>query len=237
MNYDTIYNKLIARAIDRNLQEYTELHHIVPRCMGGTDEKANLVRLLPEEHYIAHLLLMKIFPDVAKLVYAANMMASRTNKSYGWLKRKFADRLRIDRKGQKHTPEARMKMSKARQGIPKDDDWKRLMQTIKTHQLEYKGNIYNGYKDLKDSVGVSRHLYLKFYLKGIDPDPYIGNRSYGMVAKAKVNHPAPASGKRWYNNGIIERYMADGLDGWILGRLSTVRDQKGRYIKRDTVGL
>lgn len=38
---------------------YTERHHILPRCFGGTNEKINLVRLTAREHLIAHLLLTK----------------------------------------------------------------------------------------------------------------------------------------------------------------------------------
>lgn len=36
---------------------YYELHHIVPRCLGGTDEKTNLVFLTLHEHVQAHYLL------------------------------------------------------------------------------------------------------------------------------------------------------------------------------------
>jgi hypothetical protein len=70
---------------------YTEIHHIVPRCIGGDDNPENLAVLTPEEHFVAHLLLMKMHPDNAKLVYAAFMMTvgnQRNNKLYGWLKRK-----------------------------------------------------------------------------------------------------------------------------------------------------
>lgn len=97
MNYQLIYDRLIERGKNRVLNEYTETHHILPRCMGGTDEKANLVELTPEEHYVAHQLLVKINPANNKLIYAAMMMAAgteyvrRSNKQYGWLKRKFSE--------------------------------------------------------------------------------------------------------------------------------------------------
>ena len=35
----------------------TELHHILPRCLGGTDDPSNLVELTYEEHKEAHLIL------------------------------------------------------------------------------------------------------------------------------------------------------------------------------------
>lgn len=92
MNYEKIYNNLIEKAKNRTLNEYVEQHHVVPRCMGGNDENSNLVKLKPEEHYIAHLLLVKIYPKNDKLVRAAAMMVSNrpSNKLYGWLRRRFS---------------------------------------------------------------------------------------------------------------------------------------------------
>lgn len=39
-----------------------------------------------------------------------------------------------------------------------------------TLELEYKGEIYYGYRELKEATGVTKHLYRKYYLKGIDPE-------------------------------------------------------------------
>lgn len=93
MDYKKHYNNLIARARNRILEGYAENHHVVPRCMGGTDSKDNLVRLTPEEHYVAHQLLVRIYPKNAALVNAAVMMVANrpTNKLYGWLKRRFSN--------------------------------------------------------------------------------------------------------------------------------------------------
>ena len=94
MNYKKHYDTLILRSINRNITEYTEKHHILPRCLGGTDDEANIVRLTPEEHFIAHQLLVKIY-NTPELIYAATMMTvasnnqTRNNKLYGWLRRKL----------------------------------------------------------------------------------------------------------------------------------------------------
>lgn len=64
MNYLKIYNSLIEKAKKENrtkLNDYYENHHIIPRCCDGTDEKFNLVLLTPKEHWLAHLLLCKIY--------------------------------------------------------------------------------------------------------------------------------------------------------------------------------
>lgn len=39
--------------------EYHERHHIMPKCMGGTNDEENLIDLYAREHYIAHELLAK----------------------------------------------------------------------------------------------------------------------------------------------------------------------------------
>lgn len=99
MNYQTIYNKIINRALARKLDsnEYYESHHIVPRCLGGSDNKDNLVNLTAREHFIAHLCLVKIHPGNGSLVRAAVMMACGSstqhrsgNRVYEWLRKKHS---------------------------------------------------------------------------------------------------------------------------------------------------
>lgn len=63
MNYEQIYNQLINRAKTRTLTGYKERHHIIPRCMNGTDTSDNLVELTAREHFLAHKLLCEIYPD------------------------------------------------------------------------------------------------------------------------------------------------------------------------------
>jgi hypothetical protein len=93
MNYNKIYQDLINRARTRSDPQLFERHHIVPRCMDGTDQEENLVKLTPEEHYVAHQLLVKMYPEKASLARAVQMMIPNrpNNKMYGWLRRKFID--------------------------------------------------------------------------------------------------------------------------------------------------
>ena len=54
--------------------EYKERHHIVPKCLGGTNDEDNLIDLYADEHFIAHKLLMEENPDNIKLTRAFTMM-------------------------------------------------------------------------------------------------------------------------------------------------------------------
>lgn len=70
MNYQRIYSNLINRRKLFRVKGYTEKHHIVPRCIGGTDDSINIIKLTAREHYIAHKLLIKIYPGEPGLVLA-----------------------------------------------------------------------------------------------------------------------------------------------------------------------
>lgn len=79
MNYTKIYNKIIDK---RKLHEpigYTETHHIIPRSLGGSDNKENLVKLTAREHFICHLLLTKIYTnriEKYKMIHAFMLLSN-----------------------------------------------------------------------------------------------------------------------------------------------------------------
>ena len=58
---DRLYNRnnLDLRLYDDEI--YTEKHHIIPKHDGGFDDIDNMVSLLPEEHFLAHLIRYKAF--------------------------------------------------------------------------------------------------------------------------------------------------------------------------------
>lgn len=92
MDYKQVYDRIIANAVERNLLKrgntVVETHHIVPRSCGGTDDKSNLVTLIPKEHYLCHLLLERVYRGTeyhTKMQRAAFMMGrlgTKTSKAY-----------------------------------------------------------------------------------------------------------------------------------------------------------
>ena len=119
MNYRRIYNELIMRGWRRtNLYGYCEKHHIIPKCIGGGNEVSNIVKLTAEEHFIAHLLLTRMYPDEYKLARAVIFMkdrnkgfTARNNKMFGELRRKAAIQNSISSKRENLSPETRKRMS------------------------------------------------------------------------------------------------------------------------------
>jgi hypothetical protein len=79
------------------LDGYFETHHIIPRCLGGSDDPKNLINLTAREHFIAHLCLVRIYPGDHRVVKAAVMMACGNqmqnrsgNQIYEWLRKKHS---------------------------------------------------------------------------------------------------------------------------------------------------
>ena len=106
MNYQKIYTDLIGRAIiskrKKNNIEYFEEHHILPKCMGGKDDKNNLVLLTAREHFLAHWILTRIYPTNFKIVYAFNCFCltsygyRKISKLYKYAKEKHINALKND---------------------------------------------------------------------------------------------------------------------------------------------
>jgi hypothetical protein len=80
--YKLWYEQLMARAkIRRPLsRKYYENHHVVPKALGGSNEKVNIVKLTYREHFLAHWLLTKFTAgsDLHKMLYAFCRMAQRS---------------------------------------------------------------------------------------------------------------------------------------------------------------
>ena len=138
MNYAIHYERLIERARSRSLVGYRERHHVIPKCMGGSDEKENIVELTGEEHYLAHQLLVKMYPKVRGLALAAMRMSKQCtgNKAYGWLRRRMAVDMSAMKCGKKQSPELIAKRADAVRGSKRSLETRRKMsiaQMGKTH--------------------------------------------------------------------------------------------------------
>jgi len=141
MNYDKIYRSIIDKALNENRVKsklsYYERHHIIPSCVGGTNDKNNLVLLTAKEHFICHKLLCEIY-DSPKLKYAYWAMCKQTggdmkrnyrvsSKTYENAKKEameflsermknLSDEERGFHKGSKHSDETKANWSIVRKG-------------------------------------------------------------------------------------------------------------------------
>lgn len=84
MMYDEFINNIIKLRGRFGIKdgEYYEEHHITPKSYGGTDDPSNLIWLYASEHFLAHQILAKQYPDNYKFVTAYWMMAHCGNNKY-----------------------------------------------------------------------------------------------------------------------------------------------------------
>jgi hypothetical protein len=112
MDYKKHYNLLMLKASKREkLNVYQEEHHVIPRCLGGSDDQSNLVLLTPEEHFIAHKLLAKIYPDNIRILYAFNFMSAPVsgrkidNKKFGYVRKQLSEMMKSELNPMRRFPE------------------------------------------------------------------------------------------------------------------------------------
>lgn len=125
MDYLKHYQALVEKAQKRSLSidTYYETHHIVPRCLGGSNEVKNLVRLTAKEHFFAHLLLTRIYPEENKLHVAFWFMCNQrgrgkqvnrttpSSRQYANAKKAFIEVQKKEKAGIKN-PEQSVRMKK-----------------------------------------------------------------------------------------------------------------------------
>jgi hypothetical protein len=142
MNYQKIYNSIIERAKSRLAEGYTESHHIIPRSIGGSNDHGNLVNLTAREHFIAHLLLAKIYGG--GLWHAAHMMSNMkkySNRDYKKVREEHAKLVSAKMTGRTFSEETLEKMRK-----PKSESSKVKMRKSKSddHVQNWKESRANG---------------------------------------------------------------------------------------------
>lgn len=174
MNYQNVYDRLIEHYRNNVLEEHYEVHHIIPVCLGGKNTSNNLVRLSLRAHFVAHLLLTKIYKTHQGLALAAFMMSARksikSSRNYEWLRRKVSQHKKgkpahnkgkpstlKGRPGTPHTDETKRKLSEARKGKktgPCSDKRKANIQKAllgHKHSLETKRKISESRSGQKDT--------------------------------------------------------------------------------------
>lgn len=122
--YTRTYFSIIENSKTTSKTGKYEIHHIIPRCLGGSDNPNNLVSLSLREHFICHRLLVKMVSSknhIAKLAYACWQMTRRhtvNSRTYEQLK---------------------LQLSNSTKGVPKSDDHKKALRKPKSNTSNMKG--------------------------------------------------------------------------------------------------
>ena len=205
MNYNEFIHNIITERGQWNIPDgaYYEVHHIVPKCMGGDgvikrtkngSHHPNLIFLYPKEHFIAHKLLALENPDNIKLISAWSMMAFPKGKTKRNNKEITADDYAILREmlskkmtGRYVCEETRKKLSVANVGKSLPEETRRKISE------KNKGKIVS--ESVKRKIAETK-------------------------SKRNYHYVCPNKGKRLVTNGVVDKYIdKDDLvpDGFYFG--------------------
>jgi hypothetical protein len=205
--YSKCYYNIIEHRKNNPFDGYVERHHIVPKSLGGSNKKENIVALTAREHFICHRLLIKMTTgrDKMKMSYAVRCLINQENayqQRYKISSRTYATIISTTRNsiskyqtgennpyyGKTHSEEVRTKMRA-----------KRALQIMPTR----KGKVYS-----EQSLKLWREGNKKQF-----EDPY-----QIELRRTKCNK---IQGMKIYHNYLREtKYYPEGLqpDGWVIGR-------------------
>ena len=198
---------------------YTESHHIIPRCISGSDDYHNLIYLTANEHFICHWLLMKMLSGPLKYkmkraffgLQRTGKSQSRIYSSYHYEKfRKIASEVQTENptssgkisplkgrpsplKGKKQSEELIKKRADANRG--------------QKRSKEFRETISKANKGKKRSDEFKNRVSIK--QKGIP--------------KSKDHNEKNRLGQveyKWWNNGIERKRSKECPgEGWLRGNL------------------
>jgi hypothetical protein len=115
--------KFIDSLKSQVIDGYSEKHHIIPKSMGGTEARNNLIALTPRQHFVAHWMLWKAYGG--SMGRAFFMMSNFgkygkvNSRTYAMARADYSEQVSIQMATQPHyvaTPETRAKMSKSALG-------------------------------------------------------------------------------------------------------------------------
>lgn len=196
--YTALYFKIMSMPF---LEEgYAEKHHVIPKSMGGTNGKENLVRLTAKQHFVAHKLLTKMtvgkMRQKAEAAFRAvaimkNPKAGKTlkilsAKEYEKLRKAHAQRSSERMKELWASPEFRAKMSVSQ---PKELRSKRAKAGKTAKSIEAQRKALTGRKHSEETKAKMREARLKRF--ATDPD-YRSRCKIGLakgleVTRARMN--------------------------------------------------
>jgi len=224
--YTSLYHKITSNAKQRITEGYTELHHIIPQSLGGSNDKENLVELTAREHFICHWLLIKMTEgeDRSKMLYALQGMKAENRYQQRYhtkITARVYEKYRIEH-AENHSK--KMKGCKAwNKGIPQTQEHKEknrqaaLQRAPKSEETIAKWKESRaGYKDSEETK-LKKSLALKGKLKG------------PMSEEEKLKRSLTQKG--------IPKVKTHGANvaNAVLGNISINKDDVEKKVKKDTL--
>lgn len=218
MDYKAIYDDFIdsRRMIESSTinLSYYEIHHIVPRSLGGSDDKSNLIALTIRDHIFAHALLAKAFGGSMWYAYwmMTNGAASARAKKLGILVRVSSNAAAIARNGRSKQMSERMSGENHHNfGIARSDDVKRkISESLKEkHEMGYISP--NKGRKLTEEQKVKVREGLKIYYEN-GGSPWMKGKKHSKETRLKISLAQTGERHRLYGKKMPrEQAMKIGL--------------------------
>ena len=224
--YTKLYYKITSNAKQRTTDGYTELHHIIPQSMGGSNDKENLVDLTAREHFICHWLLIKMTEgeDRSKMLYALNGMKAENKYQQRYhtkITARVYEKYRIEH-AENHSK--RMKGRKAwNKGVPQTEEHKEknrqaaLQRAPKTEETITKWKESRSGYTHSEETRKKQSLASKGKPKGPMSEEQKQARSITMTGQKKT------------------KSHATNVANAVLGNISINKDNTEKKVKKDTL--
>lgn len=193
----------------------THKHHIIPKHVGGTDAPSNLVELTIPEHAEAHRILYEQhgrWQDRVAWLSLSGIMKEE-DRIYEILKNSNPG-------GYKHTDDAKRRLSEMRMGD------KNPMYGKPSPNRNKKRPGVGGRK--KGTKWSDEERKTQEAIRSV-PGYYDFNKNperNKKISNSRKGQRGSASGKTWFNNGIVETYCVECPVGYSKGRLPKQQTNK-----------
>jgi hypothetical protein len=224
--YTKLYYKITSNAKQRITDGYTELHHIIPQSMGGSNDKENLVDLTAREHFICHWLLIKMTEgeDRSKMLYALNGMKAENRYQQRYhtkITARVYEKYRIEH-AENHSK--RMKGRKAwNKGIPQTEEHKEKNRQAALQRAPKSEETITKWKESRAGYTHSEETRQKQSLasKGKPKGP--------MSEEQKQARSITMTGQK------KTKSHATNVANAVLGNISINKDNTEKKVKKDTL--
>lgn len=205
--YSRWYNSIVLSAQSRVTSGYIERHHIIPKSLGGTNSKDNIVKLTAREHFICHCLLSKMVTgkEKSKMCLALLKMCviSGTHQRY----KVSSKRYEVIRRNAKDANSGSNSPMYGRKRPPEEQ--LRLNASLALSRANCPPYKHTEESKKKISLAtIGRH----------NPSAEV-RAQWSKVRKGRPGQDNN-SGKHWFNDGLKSYLTKDCPEGCVPGRLT-----------------
>lgn len=222
--YTLWYNAIICNSVTRQLDCYTERHHIIPKSLGGDNSKTNIAVLTAREHFVCHKLLTKMLTGKArsKMCFALQHFLRKNTKhkrsvssrDYEWVRKQVAAAASELHKGKTVSVETIEKFKATRKRNNKKPNIEQLAAKSEATRRSWAEN-YDCRAAAIQRPEVRAKMSASAKERGIHPNSWIALQALHAAGKGSGNTRARhirvtnPDGQVWDIHGAFQQFCTD----------------------------